>query len=181
MRAEAEFREVVEAVRVHMAGQPHAVEADWELFQQIAANLNVKMDETATGAARDAQERLHGQVRRALNRLADDGTLVKHSDGHRPEFLTPQAERQRQQRAAEAKAASQARREQKAAEQARADAAAARLTELGIQAFSSSDGDGHPSIAMPTGDALLVSAVLAWAKTRGATISRDWFSTSAGE
>jgi hypothetical protein len=167
MRTEAPFREVVEAVRAHMATcESGWEEAGWQLFHQIAADLDVTMDERATGAAKNAQERLHGQVRRALNLLADEGGLVKDSDGYRAVFMTPlEAGRRQRVRAAAAVRAQEAD-ERRIAEQARADAVIGRLAELGITAHSAARrlSDGMPGVTLSVDDASLVAAVLAWAQ-----------------
>ena len=60
------------------------------------------------------------------------------------------------------------------AERARADAAAACLTALGIPFYASSDYDGHPDLSVRTEDAETVEYLLRWARSRGATLTREW-------
>lgn len=90
MRSAAEFPEVVEAVRAHASGCGHAIQADWQLFVPLAESLDFSVAQH-THDERAATEKFTGQVRRALNKLAADGTLVKQSDGHTARFYTPDA------------------------------------------------------------------------------------------
>lgn len=88
MRAQAEFPKVAEAVRAYAMAQEHAIEADRQLFHQLAEGLNIALAE-GTREQQDDMRKFAGQVRRALNKLADDGVLVKQSNGHDVRFYTP--------------------------------------------------------------------------------------------
>jgi hypothetical protein len=109
MRTEAKFAEVLESVRAHVTGYPHMIEGDWQLCRQIANNLNIKLQSSIHPWENlTTEEKLMGQVRRALNKLAEAGTLVKVSDGHRVEFSTPETHARHQREHAEREAEQQA-------------------------------------------------------------------------
>lgn len=109
MQTEAKFAEVLEAVRTYVTDYPHTIEVDELMTSQIAKNLNIDLRSgSRPWEHRATEEKLTGQVRRALNKLAEAGTLVKVSDGHRVEFSTPETHARRQREHAEREAEQQA-------------------------------------------------------------------------
>jgi hypothetical protein len=82
MRLQAPFSEVLDAVRVHVANSPSgAVTPSWSMFFKLGKGLDLGISDSRIPEQRLAQNRFAAQVKRALNKLAADGELVKVSDG----------------------------------------------------------------------------------------------------
>lgn len=98
MRAEAPYAEVLEAVGRCALVHPRPPEVEWSFTSAVAAELDVSADSGRTGS----WDRFAGQVRRALNRLAEQGTLVKVTEGRSTRFYRPEELEQRRAAARQA-------------------------------------------------------------------------------
>lgn len=102
MRTMAPPEEVRAAVRECATGSDHAVQANWKFLAAVAKSLDLTIDENSRAGRADLQA-LTGQVRRALQKLADGGELVKVIRAGRQTWYWPPALHE-QYAAAEARA-----------------------------------------------------------------------------
>jgi hypothetical protein len=122
--------QVREALREYVKDLSCAVEADYTLFNPLARQL-LGVDHLEQ-RDRGEREAFAGQVRRGLNKLAADGTLVKISDGHRAEYRTPAVHEQLQREEEQRETA-------QAAWQARVTTLRQRIRALGIGGVNYTD------------------------------------------
>lgn len=152
MRTEAPYAEVLEAVRAAVPVSKRPPEAEWSFLREVAGALDLGTD---TGTSWD---RFTGQVRRALNKLADEGVLVKAAEGRGVRFYRPDEWRQLE-----------GQREREAAGQQVQLALWGRLhDELGLHGFLSTAPRGKP-VSLAAGDWLRLLQVLDAVVTRGET------------
>jgi hypothetical protein len=91
VKSTATSDEVLSAVRneVRALGTgDYPVAADWTLFNRIGRRVGIDGIETRD---RETRDRLTGQVRRALYHLADEGALIRISDGRMSCYYSPAA------------------------------------------------------------------------------------------
>ena len=143
----ATFQEVLGAVIVLADGSQYAL-MPGELVADVARNVGISLNGIG-GRRREA--RLRGQVSRALNQLAEAGVLVKRSDGHTAEFLTPAAFQASEERAASRDAEQQAWLERRLS-------ARARMCALAVEGGFTDYGSGRVLVDMSTLEALLTLA-----------------------
>jgi hypothetical protein len=87
---EAKYAAVLAQVRSEVAAEERPYEV-WHVSNLVTAALGINFDHKG-GYSREierAQTRIQNQVRRALDALAADGTLVKDIRGKRAEYLPP--------------------------------------------------------------------------------------------
>lgn len=107
MKLQAPFADVLGAVRDDAPSCEYAIEVDEPYLRRIAGHLGMTW-ESSTREQRDAQLKLAGQARRALNKLAEEMLLFKASDGQRAQFYTQEAHARYLRRQAERGAQQQA-------------------------------------------------------------------------
>jgi hypothetical protein len=94
---EAKYAAVLAQVRSEVAAEERPYEV-WHVSNLVTAALGINFEHKG-GYSREierAQTRIQNQVRRALDALAADGTLVKGVLGKRVEYLPPTLHAQRQ-------------------------------------------------------------------------------------
>jgi hypothetical protein len=86
----AEYAAVLAQVRSEVAAEERPYEV-WHVANLVTTALGLHFDHKGSysKAVDQAQTRLQNQVRRALDALAADGTLVKDARGKRTEYLPP--------------------------------------------------------------------------------------------
>lgn len=118
MSTDAAYPDVLAKVRELALGWPRPVEVEWAFTSKVADALGLDFD----GARNAEWDRFSRQVYRALNRMADDGDLVKsdHPTRRGAVWRSP----------AQYSAWERERAERRAADQAERDRATAQLTRL---------------------------------------------------
>jgi len=108
MTTEVKFPEVLAAVRAHVIGQTSYTEPSDDGFRrQIAHDLRLNFNENGYWY-RNSWDRFCAQASRALNKLAEEGVLVKSGAGrNRVQYWTPAAWEEHQQQLADRRASEQ--------------------------------------------------------------------------